>query len=164
MRQSRGAVRVSAYVRLSAAVAGLAFQAAAPLDAVAHGPAHALGAALGGRFVQVGHHALGGRALNSGLALGARYAYIGNEGGRPIAILSIRRPDRLRTVGQLRQPAGETPEGLRLWPRRDVLSVVTYGCRQPTCPQGVPLRGPSACTTWAGATRALRDCSSRTGS
>ncbi len=149
-------MRVSAYLRLSAAVAGLAFPAAAPPDATAHGPAHTLNAALGGpvfasaapagasalggRFAQVGHHALGRRALNSGLALGARHAYIGNEGGRPIAILSIRRPNRPRTVGQLRQPAGETPEELRLWPRRDVLAVMTFGCRQPTCPQGVPQR------------------------
>lgn len=150
-------MRVPTSVRLSVAVAALALLPAPPPDATAHGPARetlgvAVGVpifppaaassapALGGRFDQVGHHALGRRALNSGLAVGARHAYVGNEGGRPIAILSIRRPDRPRVAGRLRQPAGETPEELRLWPRRDVLAVMTLGCRQPTCPQGVAPR------------------------
>jgi hypothetical protein len=97
-------------------------------------------AALDGSFRQIGHHGLGGRALNSGLAVGRDYAYVGSHGGRPVAVLSIRRPGRMRVVGELRQPAGETPAELRLWPRRDVLVVMTFGCDLTGCPRGVPLR------------------------
>jgi hypothetical protein len=96
--------------------------------------------ALDGRFTQVGHHGLDGRALNSGLAVGSAYAYIGSRGGRPVAVLSIRRPDRMRLVDELPQPAGETAAELRLWPGRDVLVVMTFSCDEPTCPQGVPQR------------------------
>jgi hypothetical protein len=92
------------------------------------------------RFALVGHEPLFGRGMNAGLAVGPRYAYIGNRtdgsAGHPhpgVLVVDVQDPAKPRIVGEITPPpAGTSSRELRIWPDQDLLVVLDLPCGSST--------------------------------
>ena len=74
--------------------------------------------------------------MNAGLAVGPRYAYIGNRtdasSGHPhpgVLVVDVHDPAKPRVVGEIAPPpAGTSSRELRIWPDQDLLIVLNLPC------------------------------------
>ena len=88
----------------------------------------------------VGHEPLFARGMNAGLAVGPRYAYIGNRtdgsAGHPhpgVLVVDVQDPAKPRVVGEIGPPpAGTSARELRIWPDQDLLIVLDLPCGSST--------------------------------
>lgn len=90
-------------------------------------PAHA----AEGTLEEVGRHDLGGRGMNSALAIADHCAYVGCRSDAPTLILDIADPAAPRLVGEIVGNAGSTARELRADPALHLLVVMHYALSGP---------------------------------
>lgn len=89
----------------------------------------------------VGHDPLFARGMNAALAVAGDHVYVGSrtDGSRGhehpgILVVDVRRPNDPRVVHEIGRPhagiLGETSRELRVWPRQDLLIVMSFRCDQ----------------------------------
>lgn len=90
-------------------------------------------------FRQVGHDPLFSRGMNAALAVHGDYVYVGSRtDGSPhhrnpgILVVDVAKPSRPKVVHEIGPPdaglIGETSRELRVWPQKDLLVVMNFGC------------------------------------
>jgi hypothetical protein len=90
-------------------------------------------------FELVGHSDLGARGMNAAIAVHDGYVYVGSRtDGQPhhltpgILVVDVRDPADPTVVGEITEglagDVGHTSRELRVWPQRDLLVVLNFGC------------------------------------
>jgi hypothetical protein len=134
-------------VTLASLLLALALAAFVRADVVVGPGGGTPGTAL--NFALVGHNSLFDRGMNAALTIYDHYVYIGNRTDASlghvhpgIQILDIVDPSAPTVVGEITGPTsvqtGITTRELRVWPRKKLLIVMTFGCSPDLhhCPQG----------------------------
>lgn len=97
------------------------------------------GGAAKGRLEVVGHSPLLSRGMNSAPAIHGDYIYVGSRTDgthRNAGVLVVDKsdPSNLEVVNQIGPPeegnVGETSRELRVWPEKDLLMVLNFGCSE----------------------------------
>lgn len=89
-----------------------------------------------GSLQMIGHTSLKNRGMNSALAIYKNYVYVGSrtDGSHPdteVMIVDKTDPANLKIVGKILSPPptnGYTSRELRVWPEKNVLVVLYFGC------------------------------------
>ena len=91
----------------------------------------------------VDHQPLSARGLNSTMAIGDSYAYVGSFGdstrpGAGVMILSLADPAHPQLAGRIPPQTGRYSSEVRLWRRQGILVVLAGPCDPPWCVASTP--------------------------